>query len=317
MAELQLPPSVRDLRGVAIEAIANRMAQIDLSPILIYRIASVPAAALPFLAWQFDVADEMFALLSPGADQRQLIQNTVPLKAKVGTPYALKKALTSLGWPNATILEGQDSWGGTSWPASQGWAVCRIVIPMQDRGVEDFLPWDPTLNYSAGAAVTFRGNYFLATAPAAAGTIPQFNDLDSVPHIDALSDLDTLVQAPWQLVNPDDLLQPVTAAQIAQIVAAFYYFAPARCWLDSVVFLAPPITDALAMTDTTSAGPVDSMLPMGDMVSLTLPTFVDPILNAVLYDAEFDYSGVTYADVLVGITDGPVTMNGVPVEDMV
>ncbi len=35
-----------------------------------------------------------------------------------------------LGWTDALLLEGQSSWGGNSYPASQGWAVFRIMIKL-------------------------------------------------------------------------------------------------------------------------------------------------------------------------------------------
>jgi hypothetical protein len=44
------------------------------------------------------------------------------------TPQALLNALTQLGYPKAVIQEGQNSWGGTQWPANQGWAVFRVLI---------------------------------------------------------------------------------------------------------------------------------------------------------------------------------------------
>jgi phage tail P2-like protein len=314
MADLQLPPSVRDLRAIAIEAIADRMAQIDLSPLLVYRLATTPAGVIPFLAWQFDVQSPMYQLLVPGADQRQMVQNAVALKRFMGTPYALKTALKNLGWANAEILEGQDSWGGNSWPADEGWAVCRIVVPLVIPEPEDFIPWQSPPNYPAGALVTFNGNFFKATAPASPGTVPQFASIDDVDvPDDLLSDVDLLVQSPWRMVNPANYTDFVTLAQAAQIAAVFYFFAPKRCWLDSIIFVAPQQTDALAISDSTSGGEIDQ-LAFTDALNVTWPAIVDAILNSVIYDRSFDYSGVTYAGDLVGITDGPITVNGVPWE---
>jgi tail protein P2 I len=75
---------------------------------------------------------------------RQLIQNSVPLHKLRGTPAAILTALANLGFGlppvsgygggggvgSVTILEGQNSWGGTAWPANEGWAVFRIVIAL-------------------------------------------------------------------------------------------------------------------------------------------------------------------------------------------
>ena len=65
--DLTSQPSVNDLRGRALNTVFGRMQQLDLTPLLVYRIDSVPTSALPFLAWQFDVASAFWQLLVPGA----------------------------------------------------------------------------------------------------------------------------------------------------------------------------------------------------------------------------------------------------------
>lgn len=64
------------------------------------------------------------------AQYRALILLSTQLHSIMGTKGALQEALSGLGYPDAQILEGQNSWGGTSWPASQGWAVFRILIDL-------------------------------------------------------------------------------------------------------------------------------------------------------------------------------------------
>jgi hypothetical protein len=59
---------------------------------------------------------------------RTLLGAAIPLHRTRGTPYAIKTALAALGWNNVGLQEGQSSWGGTQYPASQGWAVFRVLI---------------------------------------------------------------------------------------------------------------------------------------------------------------------------------------------
>jgi hypothetical protein len=64
------------------------------------------------------------------AAQRELLKNAIALHRFRGTPWAIKRALGSLGWTTVNLLEGQTSWGGTAYPSNQGWAVFRVVIDL-------------------------------------------------------------------------------------------------------------------------------------------------------------------------------------------
>ncbi len=256
MANLQLPPSVRDLRGQAIEAIVNRLAQIDLSPLLVYRIDSVPASALPWLGWQFDLLSPLWQLLAPAgssldgeadAARRSLIKTGIALHRMRGTPAAIKTALANLGWSNVTIQEGQHSWGGVSWPANEGWAVCRVLI---FTGSTETIPeWDSTgaTLYFAPDIVSYNGLYFQADAPVPAGLPPQYASIEDVPNLDTLTNVDLLIPYPWYLyLLPAPLAVetvPLGASDEQEIAAVFNFFKPERCWLDSVWFALPNMVD--------------------------------------------------------------------------
>src|ERR1700757_1270256 len=67
MPELAAAPSINDSRTQALLELIARLADLDLAPLLIYRIDSVPAGALPFLAWQFDVLSPLWQLIAPVA----------------------------------------------------------------------------------------------------------------------------------------------------------------------------------------------------------------------------------------------------------
>jgi P2-related tail formation protein len=159
MPELTPAPSINDARTQAMMALVGRLGALDLAPILVYRIDSAPDGALPFLAWQFDLLSPLWQLaapsavsidaltnidaltdidaltlaVSPGAPsptaaQRALLELAIPLHRMRGTPAAIKRALAALGWTNVAIVEGQDAWGGTAYPASEGWALFRILV---------------------------------------------------------------------------------------------------------------------------------------------------------------------------------------------
>lgn len=161
--DLILAPSINDTRGQAILAIVDqRMKALDLTPILVYRIANLPDSAVLAMVWQWDVLDPSWATgiaageawdssasidlltdvdtlssqqndatsVSDFDTYRALITSSVPLHQIRGTPAAILSALTQLGFSNAILQEGQNSWGGTSWPVIQGWAVFRVVVPL-------------------------------------------------------------------------------------------------------------------------------------------------------------------------------------------
>lgn len=162
MPELVLQPSINDPRGQSLLQIIERLGTLDLTPLLVYRLDSTPDSALVSLAWQFDMlapqwqlgaqtAESIDALtdidsltdidtLSSTGDTagvsdytslRSLLMAAIPLHRTRGTPHAIKAALTSLGWTNVVLEEGQNRWGGTQYPASQGWAVFRVVLNLQ------------------------------------------------------------------------------------------------------------------------------------------------------------------------------------------
>lgn len=163
MPRLVAAPSINDTRGRALTELVERPGEIDLTPLLIYRLDSTPDGALAFLAWQFDILSPLWQLVAPlsqsidaltnidtlididtllqgGGEataatqpQRELLRVAIPLHRFRGTPWAIKTALASLGWNDVELLEGQTSWGGTSYPASQGWAVFRVRIRLGER----------------------------------------------------------------------------------------------------------------------------------------------------------------------------------------
>ena len=283
MPELSAAPSINDTRTQALLVLISRLAALDLTTLLVYRIDSVVDEALPFLAWQFDILSPLWQLIAPvalGVDaltnidllidvdnliesggliselalteaaQRALLKSAIALHRFRGTPWAVKQALASLGWPTVSLLEGQSSWGGVAYPPNQGWAVFRVMIDL-----------------AAGQGVS------------------------------------------------------IGAASTA--VAAVNFFKPARAWLDSLWFAVPSITDVgpLPSDKLTLGGIVKYQLdavgaPNDNALgfAIAMASLIDahgPIVPA--YDGHYRHSGITHGANEPEVADSALMINGAAV----
>jgi P2-related tail formation protein len=283
MPELSAAPSINDTRTQALLVLISRLAALDLTTLLVYRIDSVVDGALPFLAWQFDILSPLWQLIAPvalGVDaltnidllidvdnliesgglvtelalteaaQRELLKNAIGLHRFRGTPWSVKQALASLGWTTVSLLEGQTSWGGVAYPSNQGWAVFRVMIEL-----------------AAGQGVS------------------------------------------------------IGAASTA--VAAVNFFKPARAWLDSVWFAVPAIIDPGPIpSDMLTLGGIaeyqlDSATAPNDNAlafAIALGSSVDargPIVPA--HDGHYRHSGITYGVNQPEVADSALIVNGAAV----
>ena len=283
MPELSAAPSINDSRTQALLELIARLADLDLAPLLVYRIDSVPAGALPFLAWQFDILSPLWQLIAPvaiGIDaltnvdllididnlietggvavadslteaaQREMLKSAVPLHRFRGTPWAVKQALAALGWTQVSLLEGQSRWGGAAYPASQGWAVFRVMI---------------------------------------------------------------------NLVNG----QAVPSGVVLTAAAAVKFFKPARAWLDSIWFVTPPASDVGPKpSDRLTLGgivqyqidagrvPTDNGLAIAIVSAATVDAYGPSIPT---YDSHYRHSGITYGVNEPRVADSALVMNGAAV----
>jgi len=281
MAELQIPPSIKDARSQALMQIIERLGAIDLTPLLVYRIDSVPAGALPFLAWQFDILSPLWQTVAPVinsvdaitdvdalididtltegqsavalepdeivAAQRALVKMAIQLHRFRGTAWSIKNALAFLGWTSVSLAEGQNSWGGTQYPSNEGWAAFRVMIQLQSGHT-----FDPGAPNIATAAVNF--------------------------------------------------------------------FKPARSLLDALIFVLPPESDiAPKPVDSLSLGgigtyqldnapaPADAAL----SIAVTLPDIHDSYGPAIpVYSAHYRHSGITYGANEPAVADLALVLNG-------
>jgi hypothetical protein len=79
------------------------------------------------LIWELDMMIPSVPMQALGVTPQTIIQNALPLHKIMGTPGAISQALSLCGF-NATLFEGQASWGGSSYPSNQGWAVFRVGV---------------------------------------------------------------------------------------------------------------------------------------------------------------------------------------------
>ena len=236
MAQLTIQPSIDDLRSQSLLTLIERLGALDLSPILVYRLDSAPDSALLPLAWQFDMLAPQWQLganlgesvdtltdIDPLTDidtlssaggiagpsdydsWRTLLKAAIPLHRSRGTPFAIKAALAALGWKGVTLYEGQSSWGGSSYPASQGWAVFRVRINLaagQTVGAADPARIAGAVNFFKPARALLDSLWFNAPALIDAAPVPRdllrsiFSQEDAAP-----APLDLITAPGWILAD--------------------------------------------------------------------------------------------------------------------
>jgi P2-related tail formation protein len=281
MAELQIPASINDRRSRALMVLIERLGSIDLTPLLVYRIDSVPTGALPFLAWQFDILSPLWQAVAPVinsvdtitnvdalididtlaepaafaelqaevaiAAQRALIKMAIQYHRFRGTPWSIKSALATLGWPTVSILEGQASWGGTQYPDNEGWATFRVMIELQPG-------------------------------------------------------------------------QPIESSAPNIATATINFFKPARALLDSLFFVLSPMVElSPAPADSLTLGGIatyqlDPGPPPSDAalsIAIVLPSIHDSYGPAApIYSAHYVHSGITYGVNEPAVADPALVING-------
>ncbi len=94
-----LPPVLAaDLRSKVIERLlAQQLARIDPATMVPRLFATAPAAALPFLAAEFGIADHpVWRAAMDAATQRDVLAQAIPLVKRAGTAWAVRQALAVL-----------------------------------------------------------------------------------------------------------------------------------------------------------------------------------------------------------------------------
>lgn len=118
--------SGNELAGALSELVAGRWDNWDLSPFMVYLADVCAPAALPFLAGQFDVDGlRGFAMAADEEQQRELIKQSINLHKYMGTPWAIREACHTIGFPVILLEEGATIPGATT---PDDWAQFRILI---------------------------------------------------------------------------------------------------------------------------------------------------------------------------------------------
>jgi P2-related tail formation protein len=87
--------------------VASRMNKIEVENLLVYVIDTVSESALSTLANQFDVEGfKGYFLASNDQEKRDVIKKSIELKRYMGTVYVIKQAMLSVGYTDATLIEG-------------------------------------------------------------------------------------------------------------------------------------------------------------------------------------------------------------------
>lgn len=110
------------------ELVAERWDNWDLSPFMAYLVDICTPTALPYLAEQFDVDGlQGFAIAENEQQQRDIIKRSIALHKFIGTPWAIREACRTVGFPVIVLEEGVTAIPGG--PASpDDWARFRVLV---------------------------------------------------------------------------------------------------------------------------------------------------------------------------------------------
>lgn len=135
-----LPPPLHadiSLRALA-DLTSKRLAEIDLTVLLVYLVDMVQESALPWLAEQFSLADgDGWDLAESDEAHRALIKGAIELHRYKGTPWSIREILRRLGFGEIDLIEGignlkydgskrYNGWYIHGEPGS--WPVYRVIL---------------------------------------------------------------------------------------------------------------------------------------------------------------------------------------------
>jgi hypothetical protein len=300
--------SINDLRTQAHMQLSARLESLDLTPLLIRTLGNnLPASILPYLIWELDMMIPSVPMQALGVTSQTIIQNALPLHKIMGTPGSIVQALALCGF-DATLFEGQASWGGSAYPASQGWAVFRVgftgagmapaglingtnrhfVLPETPNGNSlrvfyNGLLLRPTTDYGVSGL-----NLTMAFAPATNATLLiVFRSGTSIPlYFDSIlptvsgSNL-TFPETPVSIeLYKNGILQSggLNASQLSALEIIVNFFKPARCLLDSVYALGGKDYSISGNTAALTVAPksTDSFIAWGTYAGTgTAPNYAD------------------------------------------
>ena len=114
-----------EIARVAHDVVAGRWDNFDLTEFLVYLVDTTVASTLPYLAEQFMVDGlRGFTVAETEQEQRELIKQAIRLHKLIGTPYSIKRACATVGFPIIILVEGVDTGDpNTDWARFDVWVT--------------------------------------------------------------------------------------------------------------------------------------------------------------------------------------------------
>lgn len=114
------------------ELVADRWDNWDLSEFLPYLVDTVAPSALPYLADQFDIDGlQGFGMAETEQQQRDIIKKSIALHKFIGTPWAIREACRTVGFPIVILEEGVTAQPGGP-ESAEDWARFRVFVKADD-----------------------------------------------------------------------------------------------------------------------------------------------------------------------------------------
>lgn len=118
-----------------------RFASLELEKILIMMVDTCDSKALPFLAQQFDLLGvKGWNQAKTDQDRRDLVKRAIELKRYLGTDYAIKRAVQSVGYYDAAVIkaptimyDGHFHHDGTVTYGAGSWATIAVILDIGER----------------------------------------------------------------------------------------------------------------------------------------------------------------------------------------
>jgi hypothetical protein len=114
--------------------------------------------------------------------------------------------------------------------------------------------------------------------------------------------------------------QAVAAGDAGRAVAAIEFFKPVRAWLDSLWFVAAPLTDLVQRpldTIVSIFSQADTAPVARDALEALAWPLADTRTVAPFYDGRYRHTGITYGANEPAVADSGVTVNGTPIASRV
>jgi len=107
MAELiPVPPIDSDISLKALAGLAQRLSDINLTPLLVYLVDLVDSSTLPWLAEQLSLVGDGWELAESDEVRRTLIKGAIELHRYKGTPWSIREIVRRMGFGEVELVEG-------------------------------------------------------------------------------------------------------------------------------------------------------------------------------------------------------------------